>query len=95
MSICCYGWAKQCDLPELEMVFYSRQGVGTEVNQTIGVKRTTDGEADSSESKRGTYEKIAPKTRAKIAKYTVENKIPAAAIHHYKKTGCKNTKQNF
>ena len=35
-------------------------------------------------------------TEAKIAKYTVENKIPAAAIHHFKKkTGCKNKKHKL
>ena len=61
------------------MVFHSSvaEGMRTEVKQTIGMKRTTDGEDDSSESKRGTYEKIAPKSRANITKYTVENEIPA------------------
>ena len=73
------------------MVFYSWQGVGTEVNQTIGVKRTTNGEADSSESKRGTYEKIAPKTRAKIAKYTVETKYQQQPYTTIRKQAAKIT----
>ena len=54
------------------------EAVRTEVKRTIGMKCSTDGEGDLSESKRGAYEKIVPRSRAKIAKYAVENGIAAA-----------------
>ena len=48
------------DLPKLETVMPSfvAEAVRTEKKRTIGVKRGTDGEGNSSESKRGAYEKI-------------------------------------
>ena len=54
MSIRSYFMVKQLDLPELEMVVSSSvaEAVRTEVKRTIAVKRATDKESDSSESKR-------------------------------------------
>ena len=49
MSICSYFTVKQRDLPEMETVVSS-----SEVKRAIGVKRVTDEEGDSSESKRAT-----------------------------------------
>ena len=38
--------------------FFCDRGVGNEVKRTIGMKWASDGEGDSSESKKGAYEKI-------------------------------------
>ena len=77
---------KRCNLPELETVVssYVEEAVRTEVKWTKDVKRATDEEGDLSDSKRGTYKKIASESRVKIAKYVEENGI-AAAIHNFKK----------
>lgn len=48
------------------------EAVRTELKRTIGVKRATDEEVDSIESIRGAYEKNAPESRAKIAKYAAD-----------------------
>ena len=78
MSIRSYFAVKQRDEPELEKVVPSSmaEAVKTEM------KRATDAEGGSIERKRGTYEKITPESKAKIAKYAAENKI-AAAIRHF------------
>ena len=60
MLIRSYFMVKQHDLPELETV------VSSSVMVRAAVKCATDGEGDSSESKRGAYEKIASESRAKI-----------------------------
>ena len=58
--ICPFFTVKQRDLPKLEMVVSSSvaKAVRTEVKLKIVVKRATDVEGDSSESKRGAYEKM-------------------------------------
>ena len=61
------------------------KSVKAELQRTAGVKRTANGEGSSTEKKRGAYEKMNPKNKTKIAKYTAENGI-AAAIRHFKKT---------
>ena len=55
MSIHSYFTVMQRDLPELETVvsLSVAEAVRTEVKWTIGVKRATDKEGDSSESKSG------------------------------------------
>ena len=60
MSTHSYFTVKQCDLLKLEMVVSSSvaEAVRTEVERTIGMKWASDGEGDSSESKKGAYEKI-------------------------------------
>ena len=60
------------------------KSVKAELERTAGVKRTIDGEGGSTEKKRGAYEKITPKNKAKITKYAAENRI-AAAIRHFNK----------
>ena len=60
MSIHSYFTVMQRDLPELETVvsLSVAEMVRTEVKWTIGVKRTTDGESDSSESKSGDEDRL-------------------------------------
>ena len=72
---------------ELEKVVSASmaKSVKAELQRPAGVKRTTNGEGSSTEKKRGAYEKMNPKNKTKIAKYTAENGI-AAAIRHFKKT---------
>ena len=55
MSIRSYLTVKQRDLPELKTIVSSSvaEMVKTKVKRTIGVKRATDREGDSSESQRG------------------------------------------
>ena len=85
MSIRFYFTVKQCDLPKLEMVCSSvAEAVRTEVKQTIGV--TTDSEGDSSESKRGVYEKIHILYYKKV--YICNIKLVTTCIH-------KNESANF
>ena len=60
MSIHSYFTVMQRDLPELETVvsLSVAEMVRTEVKRTIGVKHTTDGESDSSESKSGDEDRL-------------------------------------
>ena len=60
MSTHSYFTVKQCDLLKLETVVSSSvtEAVRNEVKWTIGMKWASDGEGDSSENKKGAYEKI-------------------------------------
>ena len=84
MSICSFLVPTLRDIPDLEKVVPSsvaeavRKEVGSALVQKPGLN----------ERKRGTYGKITPEKRAKIAKYAAENGI-AAAIRHFK------TKEGF
>ena len=96
MSIRSYFTVKQRDVPELETVVSSSvaEAIRTEVKWTIGMKHTADGEGNSIESKRGAYEKIAPKSRTKITKYAAENEIAAAICYFQKNEAFSSLKEN-
>ena len=89
MSISLYFIVKNCDAPENELgkvVPASRaESIKTELQHTGGVKRSTDGEGSTTDKiRRGAYEEITPKNKAKIAKYAAENGIAAALCHFNK-----------
>ena len=77
MSIRSYFAVKQRDEPELEKVVPSSmaEAVKTEM------KRATDAEGGSIERKRGAYEKIAPESKAKIAKYAAKHRHGEVTDH--------------
>ena len=59
------------------------------------MKHATDAEGGSIERKKGTYKKIAPKSKAKIAKYTAENRIAASVCHFEKNQAFLNLKESM
>ena len=58
------------------------------------MKHAADAEGGSIERKKGTYKKITPKSKAKIAKYSEENRIAASVCHFEKNQAFFNLKES-
>ena len=79
MSIRSWLVSKKRDIPDLEKVVLSSTAEAVRKEISSSVKE----QSGSIERKRGSYKKITPAKKAKIAKYAAENGI-AAAIRHFK-----------
>ena len=58
------------------------------------MKHAIDAEGGSIEKKKGTYKKITRKSKAKIAKYSEENRIAASVCHFEKNQAFPNLKES-